>query len=187
MSTSDAGEPAAQSGRLALSGILRSPLVDRAGGRLGRVDDAIARFAEGGYPPVTGLVGRIAGRKLFIPRDRIAAMRPGSVQLAGEDLNLAHFERRQGEVLLGDDVLGRRLIAVDAGRLVVAHDIELRYENSRWAGASRTRDSSTGRRSSPSSATFPPRGCSCPSGVCAACTPRRSPTSSKPRRTMRAK
>jgi CBS domain-containing protein len=135
MSTSDAGEPAAETVRLALTGILHRPLVDRAGGRLGRVDDVIARFAEGGYPPVTGLVGRIAGRKLFIPRDRIAAMRPGSVQLAGEDLNLAHFERRQGEVLLGDDVLGRRLIAVDAGRLVVAHDIELRYENSRWVVA----------------------------------------------------
>ena len=29
-------------------------------------------------------------------------------------------------MLLGDDVLGRRLISVDAGRLVVAHDIELR-------------------------------------------------------------
>jgi CBS domain-containing protein len=135
MSTSDAGEPAAETARLALTGILHSPLVDRAGGRLGRVDDVIARFAEGGYPPVTGLVGRIAGRRLFIPRDRIAAMRPGSVQLAGEDLNLAHFERRQGEVLLGDDVLGRRLIAVDAGRLVVAHDIELRYEDSRWVVA----------------------------------------------------
>jgi CBS domain-containing protein len=135
MSTSDAGEPAAEAVRLALTGILHSPLVDRAGGRLGRVDDVIARFAEGGYPPVTGLVGRIAGRKLFIPRDRIAAMRPGSVQLTGEDLNLAHFERRQGEVLLGDDVLGRRLIAVDAGRLVVAHDIELRFEDSRWVVA----------------------------------------------------
>ena len=115
MSTSDAGEPAAEPVRLALTGIMHSPLVDRAGGRLGRVDDVIARFAEGGYPPVTGLVGRIAGRRLFIPRDRIAEMKPGSVQLAGEDLNLAHFERRQGEVLLGDDVLGRRLISVDAG------------------------------------------------------------------------
>src|SRR6202051_3844261 len=134
MSTSDAGEPAAQAGRPALTGVLGSPPVARAGGRLGRVDDVIARFAEGGYPPVTGLVGRIAGRRLFIPRDRIADMKPGSVQLAGEDLNLAHFERRQGEVLLGDDVLGRRLIAVDAGRLVVAHDIELHHENSRWGG-----------------------------------------------------
>ena len=62
-------------------------------------------------------------------------MKPGSVQLAGEDLNLAHFERRQGEVLLGDDVLGRRLISVDAGRLVVAHDIELRVQNGRWVVA----------------------------------------------------
>jgi CBS domain-containing protein len=135
MSTSDAGEPAAPAGRLALTGILHSPLVDRAGGRLGRVDDVIARFAEGGYPPVTGLVGRIAGRKLFIPRERIAEMRPGGVQLAGEDLNLAHFERRQGEVLLGEDVLGRRLISVEAGRLVVAHDIELRLGPTGWVVA----------------------------------------------------
>ncbi len=135
MSTSDAGQPAATAGRLALTGIMRSPLVDRAGGRLGRVDDVIARFAEGGYPPVTGLVGRIAGRRLFIPRDRIAEMRPGAVQLAGEDLNLAHFERRQGEVLLGDDVLGRRLISVEAGRLVVAHDIELKLGDAGWVVA----------------------------------------------------
>ena len=135
MSTSDAGEPAAEPVRLALTGIIHSPLVDRAGGRLGRVDDVIARFAEGGYPPVTGLVGRIAGRRLFIPRDRIADMKPGSVQLAGEDLNLSHFERRQGEVLLGDDVLGRRLISVDAGRLVVAHDIELRFQDGKWVVA----------------------------------------------------
>ncbi|MGA8633535.1 MAG: CBS domain-containing protein [Candidatus Dormiibacterota bacterium] len=135
MSTSDAGEPAAEPVRLALTGIIHSPLVDRAGGRLGRVDDVIARFAEGGYPPVTGLVGRIASRRLFIPRDRIADMKPGSVQLAGEDLNLSHFERRQGEVLLGDDVLGRRLISVDAGRLVVAHDIELRFQDGKWVVA----------------------------------------------------
>ena len=62
-------------------------------------------------------------------------MKPGGVKLAGEDLNLAHFERRQGEVLLGDDVLGRRLISVDAGKLVVAHDIELRYQDGRWVVA----------------------------------------------------
>ncbi len=135
MSTSDAGQPAATAGRLALTGIIHSHLVDSAGGRLGRVDDVIARFAEGGYPPVTGLVGRIAGRRLFIPRARIAEMRPGAVQLAGEDLNLAHFERRQGEVLLGDDVLGRRLISVEAGRLVVAHDIELKLGDSGWVVA----------------------------------------------------
>jgi CBS domain-containing protein len=135
MSTSDAGQPAATAGRLALTGIIHSPLVDSAGGRLGRVDDVIARFAEGGYPPVTGLVGRIAGRRLFIPRARIAEMRSGAVQLAGEDLNLAHFERRQGEVLLGDDVLGRRLISVEAGRLVVAHDIELKQGDAGWVVA----------------------------------------------------
>src|SRR5437879_4538946 len=129
MATSNAQDaPAARAGeRLALTAILNSPLVDRAGERLGKVDDVIARFAEGGYPPVTGLVGKIAGRRLFIPRDRIGEMRPGRVQLTGETLNLARFERRQGEVLLREDVLGRRLISVEQGRLVTARDIALAF------------------------------------------------------------
>ena len=47
MSTSDAGEPATEPVRLALTGIIHSPLVDRAGGRLGRVDDVIvASFSD---------------------------------------------------------------------------------------------------------------------------------------------
>src|SRR5438876_7783220 len=134
MATSNAQDaPAAPAGeRLALTAILSSPLVDRAGERLGKVDDVIARFAEGGYPPVTGLVGRIAGRRLFIPRDRIGEMRPGRVQLTGETLNLARFERRQGEVLLREDVLGRRLISVEEGRLIHAHDIELSRDDGAW-------------------------------------------------------
>ena len=131
MATSNAQDaPAGE--RLALTAILNSPLVDRAGERLGKVDDVIARFAEGGYPPVTGLVGRIAGRRLFIPRDRIGEMRPGRVQLTGETLNLARFERRQGEVLLREDVLGRRLISVEEGRLIHAHDLELSSAGGVW-------------------------------------------------------
>jgi CBS domain-containing protein len=131
MATSDAQDAAAGE-QLPLTAILSSPLLDRAGERLGRVDDLIARFAEGGYPPVTGVVGRIAGRRLFIPRDRIAEMRPGRVQLTGETLSLARFERRQGEVLLREDVLGRRLISVEEGRLIHAHDLELTNERGVW-------------------------------------------------------
>ena len=133
MPSSDAKPAAAVAVQaMAINSILKSPIVDRAGERLGRVDDVIARFAEGGYPPVTGLVGRIAGRRLFVPVSLVAALEPGRVQLTVETLNLLRFERRQGEVLLNDDVLGRRLISVEHGRLITAHDIALGFVDDAW-------------------------------------------------------
>jgi CBS domain-containing protein len=114
--------------------MLRSSLLDRAGERLGRVEDLIVRLADGGYPPVTGLKARIGGRDLFVPVDRIATMEPGAVRLSGEKLSLGRFERRAGEVLLGGDVLGRKLVDVEADppRLVTAHEIELACIDSWW-------------------------------------------------------
>ncbi len=58
-----------------LSTLLHSPLLDRTGERLGRVEDVIVRLADGGYPPVTGLKARIGGRELFVPIDKIAPWR----------------------------------------------------------------------------------------------------------------
>ena len=119
---------------LHLSSVLRSPLLDRAGERLGRVEDLIVRLADGGYPPVTGLKARIGGRELFVPVDRIAALEPGAVRLSGEKLSLGRFERRAGEVLLAGDVLGRKLVAVEADppRLITAHEIELACIDGWW-------------------------------------------------------
>jgi CBS domain-containing protein len=117
-----------------LSSVLRSPLLDRAGERLGRVEDLIVRLADGGYPPVTGLKARIGGRELFVPVDRIALLEPGAVRLSGERLSLGRFERRAGEVLLGADVLGRKLVNVEADppTLVTAQEIELACIESWW-------------------------------------------------------
>jgi CBS domain-containing protein len=119
---------------LHLSTILRSPLLDRAGERLGRVEDLIVRLADGGYPPVTGLKARIGGRDLFVPTDRTATLEPGAVRLSGEKLSLGRFERRVGEVLLGQDVLGRKLVNVEADppSLVTAHEIELKCIDGWW-------------------------------------------------------
>jgi CBS domain-containing protein len=117
-----------------LSSVLRSALLDRAGERLGRVEDLIVRLADRGYPPVTGLKARIGGRELFVPVDRVASLEPGAVGLAGEKLSLGRFERRPGEVLLGGDVLGRKLVNVEADppRLITAHEIELANIEGWW-------------------------------------------------------
>jgi CBS domain-containing protein len=117
-----------------LSMVLRSPLLDRAGDRLGRVEDLIVRLADGGYPPVTGLKARIGGRELFVPVDKIAALAPGEARLSGQKLSLARFERRVGEVLLRQDVLSRKLVDVEAEppSLVTAHEIELACIDGWW-------------------------------------------------------
>jgi len=92
------------------------------------------RLADGGYPPVTGLKAKIGGRDLFVPTDRIATLEPGAVRLSGEKLSLGRFERRVGEVLLNQDVLGRKLVNVEADppSLVTAHEIELACIDGWW-------------------------------------------------------
>jgi CBS domain-containing protein len=117
---------------LHLSSVAPSQLVDPQGEKLGRVEDVIVRLADGGFPPVTGLQARIGGRDLFVPADRIAELTPGRVQLAGEQLNLGRFQRRAGEVLLRQDVLGRQLVDVESAQLVTAHEIELMCVEDWW-------------------------------------------------------
>lgn len=117
---------------LNLSSILNSRLVDRAGEKVGRVDDLIVRLADRGYPPITGLKARIGGREVFVPADRVAEVEPGTVRLRGEQVDLGRFERREGEVLLRHDLLGRRLINVVGARLVRADDLVLGKVEEWW-------------------------------------------------------
>lgn len=107
-------------------------MLDRAGEKLGRVEDVIVRLSGEGLPPVTGLKARIGGREFFVPTDRIASLEAGKVRLSGEKLSLAQFARRPGEVLLREDVLGRKLIDVEHAHLVTAHEIILVCAEGWW-------------------------------------------------------
>ncbi|TMM17587.1 MAG: magnesium transporter [Actinobacteria bacterium] len=119
---------------LRLSTVVKSPLVDRAGDRLGRIEDLIVRLGEdGAYPPITGALAKIGGRELFVPIDQIAGIESGRVGLEGERLSLRRFERRPGEVLLNRDLAARHLINVVGARLVRANEIELACIDGRWS------------------------------------------------------
>jgi CBS domain-containing protein len=110
-----------------------SPLLDSSGERLGRVEDLIARLdGDDELPPVTGLKARIGGRELFVPADRIARLEAHAARTSTTKLNLAQFERREGEVLLCGDVLGRSVINVATARLVKARDVELKWDGASW-------------------------------------------------------
>ncbi|HEY3766413.1 MAG TPA: CBS domain-containing protein [Gaiellales bacterium] len=109
---------------LHLSLIVGGTLRDRNGGRLGKVDDLIVRLGED-YPPVTGVLATVAGRPVFVPASELAEIGHGRVEMVSDRIDLQHFERRTGEVLLRKDVLDRQLINVDGARLVRANEIEL--------------------------------------------------------------
>jgi len=116
-----------------LSSLAGSPLLDSDGELLGRVDDVIAQLDTGDdLPPVIGLVGRIGGRELFVPIDRVERLEPAAARTATTKLNLAQFERRPGEVLLRGDVLDHSLINVNTARLVRAHEVELACDDGTW-------------------------------------------------------
>jgi CBS domain-containing protein/sporulation protein YlmC with PRC-barrel domain len=117
---------------LNLSSVLNSRLVERSGEKIGRVDDLIVRLADGGYPPITGIKARIGGREVFVPADRIATIEPDEVQLGRKKVDLGRFERREGEVLLRHDLLGRRVINVVGARLVRVDDIVLGKVDEWW-------------------------------------------------------
>ena len=117
---------------LHLSSVVKRPLVDSAGDRLGRVQDLIVRSGESPHPPVVGLVVDIGGRDLFVPIRKVAAFEPGQVVFEGRRVDLRRFERRPGELLLARDLLAHHLINFVGGRLIRANEIELAKVNGTW-------------------------------------------------------
>ncbi len=117
---------------LHLSSLVKSPLVDRSGEKLGKVSDLIVRLGDGGYPPISGLLATVGRRDLFVPVDLVAVLEPGRVTLRGETLNLRRFERRPNELLLARDLAARHLINLVGARLVKANEIELACIDGSW-------------------------------------------------------
>jgi len=133
--TTTPAAPAPQAGSartLHLSDLLRRPLTDNRGESIGRLSDVIVRLRGAEYPLVTGLVGAVGGREVYVPVDQVSAVDVEVLTLTSAKLDLRRFERRDGEVLLRADVLGHRLIDVDSARLVKAADLELEERDGDW-------------------------------------------------------
>jgi MgtE-like protein/CBS domain protein len=117
---------------LHLSLVVGSALRDRDGARLGRIEDLIVRLGQPGYPPITGFLVSVAGRRSFLAAEQVEDVTPAGVVLRTAKLDLRRFERRPEEVLLKDDVLDHQLINVDGARLVRANEIELARVEGWW-------------------------------------------------------
>jgi len=127
--------PAPQAGQartLHLSELLRRPITDNIGDSLGHLDDVVVRLRPPELPLVIGGVASVGGREVFVPIEQVSEFDGRALRLTSAKLDLTPFERRDGEVLLRADVLGHRLIDVEAARLIKAADLELEEHNGEW-------------------------------------------------------
>ncbi len=131
--TPAAPAPRASSARtLHLSELLRRPLTDRGGESIGRLSDVIVRLRGAEPPLVTGLVGAVGSREVYVPIEQVGAFDGEVLKLTSAKLDLRRFDRREGEVLLRADVLGHRLIDVENAHLIKAADLELEQRGGDW-------------------------------------------------------
>ena len=109
---------------LLLTQFIGRPVRGKTDDPLGKLDDLIVHIGDTPYPPVTGLVVRDRRRRFFVPIHQVAALN-GAAQLISSLVDLQPFQRRDGEVLLGRDVLDHQIIDVAGHRVVRVNDIQL--------------------------------------------------------------
>ncbi|MDE3205284.1 MAG: magnesium transporter [Acidobacteriota bacterium] len=111
---------------ISLAGLVGSPAINQAGQPIGRVADVVARWdGQEAYPAVTGLILRIGGRRSFAPMDQVDEVTHQWVKFRSARLSLDEFARREGEVLLGRDVLDHQLVDVDGKQVIRPADLYL--------------------------------------------------------------
>jgi CBS domain-containing protein len=110
---------------LYLSQILGRPIFDASGDKIAVIKDVIVRYGEEDYPPVIGIVARYNRRLFFIPKRDFSDLGENGAKMRSSVLDLNPFTRREGEVLLGKDVLDNQLIDVDGKRVVRVNDVQL--------------------------------------------------------------
>jgi CBS domain-containing protein/sporulation protein YlmC with PRC-barrel domain len=117
--------------RLYFSELLGRAVLGQAGERIGTVADGIVRLVES-RPRLTGILLRLEGSDVFLPVDNVADLWQDELRLSGPSPDMRPFERRQGEVLLDRDVVGRGVIDVEGARLVQVDDLVLERRARTW-------------------------------------------------------
>jgi CBS domain-containing protein len=90
--------------------VMRLPLLDAGGSVIGKIDDIVlVPGTNGGLPRVVGFVATSQRRSIFVNVGRIAELDTEGARLRSWDVDLNPFKPRQGEILLGRDVIDRKL------------------------------------------------------------------------------
>ncbi len=83
------------------------------------------RKSEEVYPPLAGILVHAAGRNVWMPAHNVALFEEHGIILSTTKMDLERFVRRDGEILLGKDVLDKQLVDVEGRRVVRVNDLAL--------------------------------------------------------------
>lgn len=114
-----------QSSLVSVAGIIGRPVKDQDGRDLGKLVDFVVRHGGETYPPVSGLIVKVAGRRAYIDGARIAKLTKDEITLSSAKVNLNEYQRRSGEQLLDGDVLDHQIVDVNGLRVVRTSDLYL--------------------------------------------------------------
>ncbi|MBA3287393.1 MAG: magnesium transporter [Acidimicrobiia bacterium] len=90
--------------------VMRLPLLDAGGATIGRIEDIVVVSGAGTRPPrVVGFVAGSQRRRIFVNANRIAHLASDGARLRSWDVDLAPFTSRPGEVLVGADLIDRKV------------------------------------------------------------------------------
>ena len=110
---------------LFLSQIVGRPVGDRDGDAFGKVRDLIVALGER-YPPVTGVVVRVAGgRDIFLPWSDVEELDVSGTRLRTTRIDIATFRQRPNEIRLWLDLLDKQIVDVEDRKIVRVNDIQL--------------------------------------------------------------
>jgi CBS domain-containing protein len=109
---------------ISVAGLVGREIVNQEGQTLGSIVDLVCRWdADETYPPLTGIIARVAYRRVWIPASNINQVSALRIQLNSAKMDLREFMPRSGEVRLHTEVLDHQLIDFDGARVVRASDL----------------------------------------------------------------
>ncbi|MEP6786821.1 MAG: magnesium transporter MgtE, partial [Acidobacteriota bacterium] len=117
---------------LYVSQILNRPIFDARDEKIAVINDVLVKYGEEEHPPVIGIVARYRRRNFFMPSRDFTDLGLHGAKMTSAILDLTPFIRRDGEVLLGKDVLDNQLIDVDGKRVVRVNDVQLIEAGDIW-------------------------------------------------------
>jgi CBS domain-containing protein len=90
--------------------VMRLALLDAAGAPIGRIQDVVVvRGRPGEAPRVVGFVAESQRRRIFVNAQRISDLTSDGARLRSWDVDLNPFKPRRGEVLIGQDLIDRKV------------------------------------------------------------------------------
>jgi CBS domain-containing protein len=116
--------------------VMRLPLLDAGGSQIGRIQDVVAipgrpatALDPAIAPRVVGFVADSQRRRIFVNANRVAEINGDGARLNSWDVDLNPFKPRSGEILIGTDLIDRRVgdESVSDVALQTHHDARSRW------------------------------------------------------------